>query len=480
MASIVAPPTIDDKVLPSTPSHEWANDTLDAAAQSNTATMDRIPINSTTSTPGLEFPGAFPRDPRGQSETVNSSSGGGGGGGGGGHAQEGSSVLDTAKQYIPAQEDVQKVLKNVGETAKQYLPQTIVSYFPGSEPTTTTSLPSQENDELTPSGGVGSLPGTASESSVAVLPDERNQDATVGTSTPKPTAATDLPADTSVLTPATNAQTRKESISNVSTIAEIGSDDGKSTPGFTPTISTNPSTTVVPSPPSNNTGGVGDLPGSQTESSVAVLPEETEKERNTSSSGPPEQQSQGSKPLNEPSINLVPRTHPLAADGAEWKGVALDEKTQSHLDNDPEKQLNIGTISKSTPISKVSSVASPSSISSSSSTSATAAAAGAAATASSPNASQSRFTEDDPVNSANNSTNNVTTNNKLATGGGDSTAAVSEKSSSGKSSGSGSEGGGGKKSKFLDKVKGEVKIIAGKLGGKEEKVEEGKRLMGKV
>jgi len=31
----------------------------------------------------------------------------------------------------------------------------------------------------------------------------------------------------------------------------------------------------------------------------------------------------------------------------------------------------------------------------------------------------------------------------------------------------------------MDKLKGEVKVISGKLGGNEEKVEEGRRMMGK-
>lgn len=36
------------------------------------------------------------------------------------------------------------------------------------------------------------------------------------------------------------------------------------------------------------------------------------------------------------------------------------------------------------------------------------------------------------------------------------------------------------KSKFLDKIKGEVKVISGKLGKNEEKIEQGKRLLGKA
>ncbi|KAK7455817.1 hypothetical protein VKT23_010851 [Stygiomarasmius scandens] len=376
MASTTAPPKIDDQLLPSTPSHEWANDILNA--QSNT--LDRMAINSATSTPGIELPGAYPRDAREQDAPQT-----------GGHAQEGSGVLDAAKQYIPAQEDVQKVLMNVGETAKQYLPQSLASYFPGSQPTT--SLPSQEN-ELTRSDGVGSLPGNASESAVALLPDEREKPV-AGDSTPKHETL-----DTSVLTPATNrdTQTRQESISNVSTQAEDGSEytSEKSTPGFTPTLSPTLSSNIVPSKP---TGGIGDLPGSRTESSVAMTPEE----RNTASS--------------------------------EHQGTVSDPT--------------------STSISKISAVASPNSTST-----ATSSPVADQGLSTNSDSSPSRFAENDPVSN-------------------DSTKLVSVTSGeSGGTSGSNSSQSSTRKSKFMDKVKGEVKVITGKLGGNEEKVQEGKKLMG--
>jgi hypothetical protein len=39
--------------------------------------------------------------------------------------------------------------------------------------------------------------------------------------------------------------------------------------------------------------------------------------------------------------------------------------------------------------------------------------------------------------------------------------------------------GGKEKVSLKDKIKGEVKVISGKIGGNEEKVEDGKRMMGK-
>ncbi len=47
-------------------------------------------------------------------------------------------------------------------------------------------------------------------------------------------------------------------------------------------------------------------------------------------------------------------------------------------------------------------------------------------------------------------------------------------------SGNSSMGSVGRKSTFMDKVKGEVKVLSGKLSHNEERIEEGKKLMGKA
>lgn len=64
---------------------------------------------STVSTPGLDFPGAYPK--------------------GGDESASPSSDLNTAKSYIPAQKDVTSALANAGVAAKSYLPQSVQSYF---------------------------------------------------------------------------------------------------------------------------------------------------------------------------------------------------------------------------------------------------------------------------------------------------------------------------------------------------------------
>lgn len=53
--------------------------------------------------------------------------------------------------------------------------------------------------------------------------------------------------------------------------------------------------------------------------------------------------------------------------------------------------------------------------------------------------------------------------------------------SSGKSSSSNGSGGSERrKSTFMDKLKGEAKVLSGKMSHNEEKIEQGKKLMGKV
>jgi hypothetical protein len=117
-------PFIDPKALPNIPAREWADKTAtelgsdpsiqdsNDPAQTATKTAPHGPaiphFSSTASTPGHEFPGAYPRN--GDPETTTNG------------------ILDTAKQYIPANH-VQNVMSSAGETAKQYLPQVVTSYF---------------------------------------------------------------------------------------------------------------------------------------------------------------------------------------------------------------------------------------------------------------------------------------------------------------------------------------------------------------
>lgn len=166
---------------------------------------DQRPVTTTKklSTPGHEFPGSYPREFEQELPKQHAC----------GDVSEGpaaaTSVVQTAKQYMP--EPVERTVEYAGQTAAAYLPipqgvkKTVASYWCASTPILrlscpdgllpandedpqpkgtqaelgqqlSTSLPSSELKGAQPRehvGGVGSLPGTISESSVALLPDER-------------------------------------------------------------------------------------------------------------------------------------------------------------------------------------------------------------------------------------------------------------------------------------------------------------------
>ncbi|KAJ6517089.1 hypothetical protein DFH09DRAFT_250560, partial [Mycena vulgaris] len=44
--------------------------------------------------------------------------------------RSGETLMATAKAYLPAQDDVQRVMTNAGQTAKAYLPQGVAAYLP--------------------------------------------------------------------------------------------------------------------------------------------------------------------------------------------------------------------------------------------------------------------------------------------------------------------------------------------------------------
>ncbi|KAG1763950.1 hypothetical protein EDD22DRAFT_776577 [Suillus occidentalis] len=179
------PPKITT-VSAGTPSTEWASKT-ESMLQSDTITPDPAmrptpkperPVTTTTnlSTPGHEFPGSYPREFEQELPKQHSL----------GDASEGpaaASVVQAAKQYMP--EPVERTVEYAGQTAAAYLPipqgvkKTVASYWwthSELDQQLSTSLPSSELKGAQPRehvGGVGSLPGTISESSVALLPDER-------------------------------------------------------------------------------------------------------------------------------------------------------------------------------------------------------------------------------------------------------------------------------------------------------------------
>ncbi|KAJ3903737.1 hypothetical protein F5879DRAFT_124220 [Lentinula edodes] len=189
-------PIISPEALPSTPAHEWANETLnsvpsDSAVSTSTSTPAPAP-SSTATTPGLDFPGAYPKTPSTQLPVgvneiadrarVASSTAAAGVG----DAVNALPAVETISGSVAGGFDgVKEVLFNATVTASQYLPSNVVEYFPGGSLIVAAStaerdaqgisLPSTEHsvDPIPSSQGVGSLPGPSSEVGVARLPLER-------------------------------------------------------------------------------------------------------------------------------------------------------------------------------------------------------------------------------------------------------------------------------------------------------------------
>ncbi|KAJ7791529.1 hypothetical protein B0H13DRAFT_792423 [Mycena leptocephala] len=110
-------PTIQSTALPTMPAREWAEST-------HNKVLETQKPSSPLHTPDLRIPGSFLEEP----EPGAGSSGG-------------ETLFDTAKRYLPAQDDVQRALTHAGQAAKGYLPQSVASYLPSS---------SSSDTELTP------------------------------------------------------------------------------------------------------------------------------------------------------------------------------------------------------------------------------------------------------------------------------------------------------------------------------------------
>ncbi|KIJ05849.1 hypothetical protein PAXINDRAFT_20919 [Paxillus involutus ATCC 200175] len=192
MSSRTTPPEIPS-VPTGTPAQEWANTTESMLSSGSVKkatdgdhpadqAMGDVPAMTATSaklaTPELELPGSYPKELEKESELKPGSDSKG--------QPIGASVVDAAKQYMPK---VERGVEYASQTAVAYLsiPQNIkdsvASYWSSEddhqeERHISTSLPSTELKGAQPSehtGGVGSLPGSISESSVALLPEEREE-----------------------------------------------------------------------------------------------------------------------------------------------------------------------------------------------------------------------------------------------------------------------------------------------------------------
>ncbi|KZV66335.1 hypothetical protein PENSPDRAFT_654961 [Peniophora sp. CONT] len=177
-------------VIPSSSTLPTGASSTTAPGTSSTTTAPQIsgvPIAVDPQTPGLNVPGAYPSPheaiPDGPVDTS-------------AIAQDVNNMVQEARERLPAQEDLQQAAQDMAQTATNfahaaagYLPKSIGDAVAGMLPTAQASendaihaksLPTQETHGAQPGekvGGVGALPGSVDEAAVAKLPGD---DAAIG------------------------------------------------------------------------------------------------------------------------------------------------------------------------------------------------------------------------------------------------------------------------------------------------------------
>jgi len=358
-------------------------------------------------------------------------------------------MLGAVRHYIPAQQDVQSALAKAGEAAKQdarrtlgqagesakqdarrvlgqaeeaakqYAPR-LSGYLPQSGALHDTSLPSTETSGALPgekTNGVGSLPGSNDETEVAKLPEKCALGGTLDSNVPATKYASPHPHhNTSASLSSTQVQ-----------------------PSDTPPTSreASPPTNREASPP----GGVGDLPGNQSEVGVAVLPDERNADKSynqrKAANGHAESQQASSKPADS---TVGPTSSSTLGAGPTSDKPKSAPKHDGYGEGYHPAAVNpmVSQANGSTRGHEPAQAQAADSEKSSSNEMGT--------------GTGSRFTEGRGSEG-------------LPAGGDDHD-----------DHGHGSRMG---KPKFMDRVIGEAKVFVGKMGGNEEKIEEGRRMMGK-
>ncbi|KAH9942861.1 hypothetical protein B0H21DRAFT_749773 [Amylocystis lapponica] len=190
------PPTLTTET--GIPADEWARTTT-TAAFAPAPTFSTVPppgvqrstLERADSTPGSEFPGAFPKTrshtPHSYDSGVSSSTGISHGPDVDSNA-ESNAALDLSSLTNRAMQSVTDAAQSVSSTASEYIPKmvdTVSSYMPGNgtgnafahDDPHATSMPSSELQGAASGervSGVGALPGSIAEKSVSRLPDERS------------------------------------------------------------------------------------------------------------------------------------------------------------------------------------------------------------------------------------------------------------------------------------------------------------------
>ncbi|THH14315.1 hypothetical protein EW146_g6002 [Bondarzewia mesenterica] len=178
------PPSLSQEHI-STSAAEWADQTSSALGADTThaqpaahSGVKSTVESSTATTPGAELPGAYPRDPNAGSTNQDTAA----------ISKSAGNVAQNTKEVSQdVVGDASKDVQNAGQTAAQHLPTNVVNttspYLPGGGVVIASahdhphrrSLPSEEMEGMLPgekSEGVGALPGNVDESGVARLPDE--------------------------------------------------------------------------------------------------------------------------------------------------------------------------------------------------------------------------------------------------------------------------------------------------------------------
>jgi hypothetical protein len=401
-----------------------------------------FPDASAVSTPGREFPGAYPRTPSDFPTSTNT------------NVRSPTEIVQSSKDAITAAsasassfagslpgadtvgagvDGVKEALFNASVSAAQYLPHKVVEYFPGGTAIVAASsaentmkdaqgihisLPSEEHEPSVSSKGVGSLPGPVEEEGVAKLPLEKSLET--------------------------------KSQSNIRTDDQASSDANQMAPTVEKTTS-----------------------GSMLQENLDEIVPPTSSPTHPSKDG---------ATVEPTPINLTPTTHPLAGEGAEWKGVPLDENYQRVLDKvfdvewegaplDDKRQREVD---KAFDNSKIDSTAQSSSAINTAKNlpptplqnDSTAANVGHHEL-STPSLMNSDTTASTTLSSPKTHAKNESVSSTTSDSGPDSPNGTGSRISSTPR----------KKTNLLSKIRGEAKVISGKLGGKEEKVEEGRKIM---
>ncbi|KAF9526173.1 hypothetical protein CPB83DRAFT_908575 [Crepidotus variabilis] len=507
------------------PADQWASSTL-SALDPNTTTDSYVSgphvsketqhfttgTASTATTPGVNMPGGFPGSKSGPGIVQPDM-----------EQMKGAALnaYETVQGYaVSAAATASTAAQSAGETVGQYLPESMKGYLPGTtaEVNPNRTLPSEEltqNAHPSTRGGVGTLPGPPGEADVAVLPHER----TGGVSTDKLVNESISGASLNKSSPISTTTNNNAAVT--SSIPKNINPESTHT-GFIPTSLAADSTTSIAKLPEESrhhnlpthddesstvlgkSAGVGKLPGSADESGVALVPDERKATADDQSKlSAPSMASAGAdtdasvKTLAGSRMGGQPQAPPSLTTGLDSEsntsgrapggvgagsGAAIggpQTQARQHPLSQDEKgafeKNNKNFMTKDQVDTNVSSIGAP-------------VATGASVPQATSSSADKLGHKDTPSTSTGAPAPGMLTNdsNVATPGHGDTPSTMKSsqdkeinKSAHSASPSSDSGSGPAKKTGFMSKVKGEMKVLSGKMSKDEAKIEEGRKLMGK-